>query len=394
MSGVPVELPSVASLPVASAGGLEVMSSSCVDAVSALADVLAIAVAPDPEGSPDPFAPLPSSLDAGVPAPGSSLHPVIATTAVVTKTTRARETDREHARWRGGKPRDLSKAGTVATMRRVGFNVVGCMLVLVFAPGCGGDDGGSGDTENATGSGGETTQSEPANPSAGPTTDPAESSDGSTPMPGTSDSDDTTGIADDTGSTGAAADSSSGSAACEGMSFFATSTGSGALGGNLGGLRGADAICQTHAEAAGQGGCTWHAYLSTADEDARDRIGTGPWQNAMGEVIADDVESLHADGLSNGDPQHVLDENGVEVPGDEHDILTGSNEDGTVLEGSTCADWTSDSEDDVARVGHSDIPDNPMFSPSWNSAHDTPGCREQDLDQTGGAGRLYCFAID
>lgn len=178
------------------------------------------------------------------------------------------------------------------------------------------------------------------------------------------------------------------------MSFFATSTGSGGLGGNLGGLAGADAICQQLAEAVGQGGCTWHAYLSTTDEDARDRIGSGPWQNAMGDVIATDVESLHADGLSNGDPQHVYDENGEAIPGNEHDILTGSNEDGTLLQGSTCADWTSNEQDDVARVGHSDIPQNPKFSPSWNSAHDTPGCREQDLDQVGGAGRLYCFAID
>jgi hypothetical protein len=178
------------------------------------------------------------------------------------------------------------------------------------------------------------------------------------------------------------------------MTFFATSAGSGDLGGNLGGLAGADAMCQGFAEAVGQGGCTWHAYLSTADENARDRIGTGPWSNANGDMIASDVESLHDDGLSNGDPQHVLDENGAEVPGNEHDILTGSQEDGTLLDGATCANWTSDTSDEVAQVGHSDIPDNPQFSPSWNSAHDTPGCTPDDLQATGGAGRLYCFAID
>lgn len=206
-------------------------------------------------------------------------------------------------------------------------------------------------------------------------------------------SSDTSGVADSSSSDGGSSESSTGAGACEGMSFFATSVGSGDNGGNLGGLAGADATCQMLADAVGQGGCTWHAYLSTADEDARDRIGSGPWQNAAGDVIAADVDALHSDGLSNGDPQHVMDENGAAIPGQEHDILTGSQEDGTLLEGSTCDDWTSDTQDFVARVGHSDIPMNPMFSPSWNSAHDTPGCRPQDLEQVGGAGRLYCFAI-
>jgi hypothetical protein len=180
---------------------------------------------------------------------------------------------------------------------------------------------------------------------------------------------------------------------CEGMSFFATSVGSGEMGGNLGGLAGADAICQGLAEAAGQGACTWHAYLSDSTEDARDRIGAGPWFNFAGDMVAADVETLHDPGLSNGDPQHVLDEMGNEVPGPEHDILTGSQEDGTLLADTTCDDWSSNTDDFVARVGHSDIPGNPMFSPSWNSAHDTPGCSAQSLEQTGGAGRLYCFAI-
>ena len=267
------------------------------------------------------------------------------------------------------------------------------LVPLVFALACG-DDGGSDDGSEDTSD----TSSGSADDAPMTMTTPLDDDDdGSTDATNVtldgSSTEGSSGPSDDSSSSGDDADSSTGSPACEGMTFFATSVGSGKMGGNLGGLDGADATCQALADAVGQGGCTWHAYLSTADEDARDRIGAGPWQNANGDVIAADVESLHTDGLSNGDPQHVLDENGAEIPGQEHDILTGSNEDGTLLDGTTCADWTSDSGEDVARVGHSDIPDNPMFSPSWNSAHDTPGCTPDDLDQVGGAGRLYCFAI-
>jgi hypothetical protein len=269
--------------------------------------------------------------------------------------------------------------------------LVSVLAALTLACGDGGSDDDGGTDESST-SGGPTTN--PTDPTVDDsvddalpetTDDPSASSDTGT----TSD-----GGSDDTSGTTAPADSSTGTPACMGMTFFATSAGSGELGGNLGGLAGADAMCQAFAEAVGQGGCTWHAYLSTADENARDRIGTGPWTNANGDMIASDVESLHDDGLSNGDPQHVLDENGAEVPGNEHDILTGSQEDGTLLDGATCADWTSDTSDEVAQVGHSDIPGNPQFSPSWNSAHDTPGCSPADLESTGGAGRLYCFAIN
>jgi hypothetical protein len=184
------------------------------------------------------------------------------------------------------------------------------------------------------------------------------------------------------------------------FSFFVTSVGSGQLGGNLGGLAGADAICQALADAAGAGNATWHAYVSATTEDARDRIGTGPWVNFAGDTVAMDVDTLHADGLSNGPsaadpnaPQHILDEMGNPAPGAEHDILTGSLEDGTLDDGNNCNDWTSDAGGDSARVGHSDVPMNPQFSPSWNSAHDSAGCGEQDLIDTGGAGRLYCFAL-
>jgi hypothetical protein len=269
------------------------------------------------------------------------------------------------------------------------------LVPLVFALACG-DSGSDDDGDSGTGTEG-STGTDDSNDEVDPNTlDGDDFETTNDPTDATLDGSSTegsSGPSDGSSSSGADADSSTGSPACEGMTFFATSVGSGEMGGNLGGLDGADATCQALADAVGQGGCTWHAYLSTADEDARDRIGAGPWQNANGDMIASDVESLHDDGLSNGDPQHVLDENGAEIPGQEHDILTGSNEDGTLLDGSTCADWTSDSGDDVARVGHSDIPDNPMFSPSWNSAHDTPGCTPDDLDQVGGAGRLYCFAI-
>jgi hypothetical protein len=176
------------------------------------------------------------------------------------------------------------------------------------------------------------------------------------------------------------------------LTFFVTSTGSGTDGGSLGGLTGADAKCQGLAEAVGAGDHTWQAYLSTDAEDARDRIGSGPWYNSAGALIAADVAALHDDGLSNGDPQHVLDENGDVVPASEHDILTGSLEDGTVDGTNHCDNWTSSDGGDDARVGHSDQPKN--FSHSWNSAHVVNGCTEGDLEGPNGAGRIYCFAID
>lgn len=269
------------------------------------------------------------------------------------------------------------------------------VFVVLASIGCGdpgSDDGGTGDSSSSSsGSTSPTTTATTATTTTAgtSTTEPMTSTSG--PIEATSETD----VVDSSSSSAGGSESSTtASGACEGMSFFATSVGSGEMGGNLGGLEGADATCQALADAVGQGGCTWHAYLSTTDEDARDRIGAGPWQNAAGDVIAADVDALHTDGLSNGDPQHVLDEHGNEIPGNEHDILTGSQEDGTLLEGSTCEDWTAAGGESVARVGHSDIPMNPMFSPSWNSAHDTPGCTPEELAQVGGAGRLYCFAID
>jgi hypothetical protein len=191
------------------------------------------------------------------------------------------------------------------------------------------------------------------------------------------------------------------------LSFFVTSVGSGERGGDLGGLGGADATCRSLAEAVGAGDRLWRAYLSTADEDARDRIGSGPWYNARLQEVAPDVETLHAEGIARiewlaDDPEEaglVLDENAEYVPLFDHDIITGSTMEGTYFEGRNCDDWTSSSEGDVAQVGHSDLaPEGVTIGGpdrlSWNSAHETVSCTEQGLAERQGAGRFYCFAAD
>jgi hypothetical protein len=183
------------------------------------------------------------------------------------------------------------------------------------------------------------------------------------------------------------------------LSFFVTSTGSGADGGNIGGLAGADAKCAALAEEAGAVGFTWRAYLSSSEVDAIDRIGDGPWYNAEADLVAADLTSLRANGISNAAPQHMRDENGDVVPQREHDIFTGSNDAGELYldeNGAThtCNDWTSSgTEPGGPRVGHSDVPTNPMFSASWNNAHDAPACDQASIAMVGGAGRLYCFAL-
>lgn len=181
------------------------------------------------------------------------------------------------------------------------------------------------------------------------------------------------------------------------MTFFITSTGPGD-GANLGGLAGADAHCQALAEAAGRGDATWRAYLSTAEENARDRIGDGPWHSANGALIASNLAELH--GEENAiSKATALDETGAVVSGrgddpNRHDILTGSNADGT-FSGDDCAGWTS-SGDGAATVGHHDRmgPDTLATATSWNSAHPSRGCSQDALAQSGGAGLLYCFAAD
>ena len=183
----------------------------------------------------------------------------------------------------------------------------------------------------------------------------------------------------------------------EEMSFFVTSTNPGS-GADLGGLEGADAHCTALAEAAGVTGKTWRAYLSTSTEDAKDRIGEGPWVNAEGTEIAGDIGSLH--GPDNAiSKQTALDETGAEVNGrgdepNRHDILTGSLPDGTAA-AETCEDWTSSGEGS-ATVGHHDRMglDPSPEAMSWNSSHPSRGCGLEALRGTGGDGLFYCFATD
>ncbi len=186
------------------------------------------------------------------------------------------------------------------------------------------------------------------------------------------------------------------------MSFFVTSVGVGE-GANLGGLEGGDAHCQALAEAAGAGGRTWAAYLSTQGEGAvhaRDRIGSGPWVNARGTTIAGSVEDLHSE--ANGiTKETALNERGevVNGRGDEpntHDILTGSQQDGTAFTAAadrTCANWTSTGEGS-AMVGHHDLIGNPEGVNFWNHSHGSRGCSQEALVDTGGAGLFYCFATN
>ncbi|RUW97566.1 MULTISPECIES: hypothetical protein [unclassified Mesorhizobium] len=184
------------------------------------------------------------------------------------------------------------------------------------------------------------------------------------------------------------------------MSFFVTSVGSG-KGADLGGLKGADAHCASLAEAAGVTGKSWHAYLSTSAEDARDRIGKGPWFNAKGAKIADNVASLHSD--ANGiTKQTALNEKGETVNGrgdtpNRHDMLTGSKPDGTRIADQTCGDWTMSGAEGAAMMGHHDRTglDDSAAAKSWNSSHASRGgCSQEALKGTGGDGLFYCFATD
>jgi hypothetical protein len=208
-------------------------------------------------------------------------------------------------------------------------------------------------------------------------------------------------------------------------SFFVSSTGSPSA--DLGGLVAADTKCQTLAAAVGLGGKTWHAYLSAEHDpavdggtgspvNARTRIGTGPWFNVKGVMVAASLTELHS---RKGDPTVFIDEHGAmidgqwtgSVPPPKHDVLTGSNADGTLAVGKTCSDWTSSAAVPdagapdggslfVARVGHTDgfgprcstTPAPPNDVSSWNSAHDTASCA--DIASRGGVGHIYCFATN
>lgn len=184
------------------------------------------------------------------------------------------------------------------------------------------------------------------------------------------------------------------------MSFFVTSENPG-NGGDLGGLAGADAHCTALAEAAGVSGKTWRAYLSTSSENARDRIGAGPWVNAAGVTVAESVDQLHSAG-NNLVKETALNENGEVVNGrgdqpNRHDILTGSMPDGTVAAGMTCEDWTSGGAETAGMVGHHDRMglDESDAAKSWNSSHSSRGgCGLEALRGTGGDGLFYCFAAN
>ena len=195
------------------------------------------------------------------------------------------------------------------------------------------------------------------------------------------------------------------------MSFFVTSAGPG-KGADLGGLAGADKLCQTLAAGAGAGGKTWHAYLSTQAVDgatavnARDRIGSGPWKNFKGDTVAKDVEDLHGD-ANKLSTETSLTERGTMVAGrgftpNYHDVLTGTQADGKAFpaaEDRTCHNWTSSTKG-AAMVGHIDrkgLRDD-AASKSWNTSHPSRGpeggCSQSDLWSTGGNGLLYCFAAN
>jgi hypothetical protein len=192
------------------------------------------------------------------------------------------------------------------------------------------------------------------------------------------------------------------------MTFFVTSRGVG-KGADLGGLSGADSHCQSLAIAAGAGNKTWRAYLSTQGSgavNARDRIGSGPWTNAKGTVVAKSVDDLHSAG-NNLSKQTALTETGGVVNGrgdtpNTHDVLTGSTPEGRAIAGDddrTCKNWTSGTQG-AAMVGHSDRTglDDSAPAKSWNSSHPSRGpgggCTQDDLKSTGGAGLFYCFATN
>ena len=196
------------------------------------------------------------------------------------------------------------------------------------------------------------------------------------------------------------------------MSFFVTSSSPG-KGADLGGIEGADKHCQSLAQAAGAGNRTWHAYLSTqatsfqdtSAQQARNRIGSGPWYNAKGELIAKNVDELHSEN-SHLTKDTALDEKGQPVNGrgdkpNKHDMLTGSRPDGTNFPPSppfpdrTCGNWTKSDNSGSAMLGHHDRvgPNGDSWAISWNSAHPSLGCDTENLNKTGSDALFYCFAV-
>jgi len=193
------------------------------------------------------------------------------------------------------------------------------------------------------------------------------------------------------------------------MTFFVTSTVPGT--GSLGGLAGADQICQNLAMGAGAGNHTWHAYLSQQQQgnlpqvNARDRIGPGPWHNAKGDLIASNVADLHGDIERDRNAIRLataITEKGEQVPGgggpmpNQHDMMTGSDSHGRAFTDGidhTCNNWTSAGANNRAMLGHHDRGRN-VGNTSWNAAHMSRDCTKEGLIDTGGAGRFYCFAVN
>lgn len=276
------------------------------------------------------------------------------------------------------------------------FSALTCIAALsLVSVACGGDDdSSSGNTGGGAGSSG----------SAG-----ASGAGGGAGSGGSAGSGGASGSAGSGGSSGSSGASGAGGGNGNAMSFFVSSTPPSGTG-DLGGLAGADQHCKTLAQAVSAVRTQWVAYLSVENGgngsavNAKDRIGQGPWYNAKGEVLAANLAALHPtidpaqdrNGYINAKPADALfmDETGAAVPGGQHDILTGSQADGTVYTGRTCNDWTSAAGANTAQVGHSDTPSNTQFSPSWNSAHDAQSCTQQGLIARGGNGRIYCFATD
>jgi hypothetical protein len=279
-------------------------------------------------------------------------------------------------------------------------------LVTATLVGCGGGSGAAMGSGGASGSGGTTvgtggtgTGGAPGTDGlsggtggAGPITDAATGTGGATAT-------DASPTSDSAGDIPATTDGKTTT-----LGFFVTSTGSGTMGGNLGGLAGADAKCQALAAVVGAGSRTWHAYLSISGAtpvNARDRIGTGPWYNAKGVKIADNLAQLHDEGGMNAlSALTAVDENGLQVPTanpNEHDVFTGTAANGMALPATpdlTCAGWTA-ATGGAGQCGHCNRMGNTGNPPtSWNSAHATPGCSTAQIQSVGGSGRFYCFAVN
>jgi hypothetical protein len=275
-------------------------------------------------------------------------------------------------------------------------------LMLGLMSGCSDDEsnpntGGSG---GRAGSGGSSGAAGSPGGSGGSAGSSAGGDGGSAGTANTAGSAGTANTAGSAGSAGSAGDPDAGADAGDGsaLTFFVSSEGMGAEGGDFGGLDGADALCDRLATAVGAGDHTWRAFLSTDDIDARSRIGNGPWQGADGSVIAATLDALFEDGIPQAG-RALRDENNVVIPQNIHDIVTGSDQDGTGLDGLNCDGWESNDAADQTVVGHSDG-NGPQGADSdfgWVRAHpagNNTNCNQAGLAQGGGDGRIYCFAAD